>query len=376
MAEPYPSLNQAAGGSLGLVGIRTDSDGVLRSYLPYAQDKDGNFVYGLALAAVARFEGATLTRQPLHGGDVQIGGLRVPVDDGRFLVNFPGPPGTHPTLVALEVLRGESDWSLRVVWKIVVPPLPKPVEENAFLGASECSNDEKDTLRRLGLGGDWRMACMARVQGPVTVNLAGARDQSTEESSGKEVPEAPDVPGFEVDTTVRKVVIIGNRVAGVTVADDIRRYHPDCEITLVAREPYNFYNRMAVSKLIYDGTDLEQIVLPPPTWAQDKLIDALLGSAVVSIDPQRRVVGTGRGRFLEYDRPILATGSYSFIPPIEGWGISGGFALRHIDDALGVRDYARLPPNTSMPWSWAVACWGWERPMPWAVIRPTKGLYR
>jgi len=39
LAEPYPSLNQAAGGSLGLVGIRTDSDGVLRNYLPYGQDK-------------------------------------------------------------------------------------------------------------------------------------------------------------------------------------------------------------------------------------------------------------------------------------------------------------------------------------------------
>ena len=30
-----------------------------------------------------------------------------------------------------------------------------------------------------------------------------------------------------------------------------------------------------------------------------------------------------------------------FIPSIEGWGLSGSFALRHIDDALGLRDYAR-----------------------------------
>lgn len=202
---------------------------------------------------------------------------------------------------------------------------------------SQSSNEEKDTLRRLGLAGNWRMACMARVQGSVTVSLTGAGDES-EESPGQEATAAPD---FEVDMSVRRVVIIGNGVAGATVADDIRRYNSDCEITLVAREPYHFYNRMAVSKLIYDGTDLKQIALMPPTWAQEKRIDTLLGSAVVNIDPQRRVVATDRGRLLEYDRLVLATGSSSFIPSMEGWGISGGFALRHIDDALGLRDYAR-----------------------------------
>ena len=200
------------------------------------------------------------------------------------------------------------------------------------------SGDEQDTLRRLGLPGDWRMACMARVQGSVTVSLTGAGEASAAESTTQD---APEVPAFAVDTSVQRVVIIGNGVAGATVADDIRRYHSDCEITLVAREPYSFYNRMAVSKLIYDGTDLDQIALLPPTWAQDKRIDTLLGSEVASINPERRVVTTDRGRFLEYDRLILATGSSSFIPPMEGWGISGGFALRHIDDALGVRDYAR-----------------------------------
>ncbi len=113
-------------------------------------------------------------------------------------------------------------------------------------------------------------------------------------------------------------------------------------------------------------------MLPPPTWAQDKLIDALLGSAVVSIDPQRRVVGTGRGRFLEYDRLILATGIHNFIPPIEGWGISGGFACVTLTThwACGTTPGTT---NTSMPWSWAVACWGWERPMPWAGHQTHEG---
>ena len=199
---------------------------------------------------------------------------------------------------------------------------------------SAASQDEKDTLRRLGLTGNWRMACMARVQGPVTVSLTATEDGATEEVEAEPPP-------FELDPSVQRVVVIGNGVAGVTAADDMRRYSPECSITIVAREPHSFYNRMAVSKLIYEGTDVENISLMPPTWSQDKRVEVLLGSEVTTIDPVRQVVATDRGRFLPYDRLLLTTGSQSFIPSIEGWGLSGSFALRHIDDALGLRDYAR-----------------------------------
>ena len=146
LAEPYPSLNQAAGGSLGLVGIRTDTDGVLRSYLPYSRDKNGKFIYGLALAAVATFQGAPLPVQPLPNGDVQIGDLRIPVDDGRFLVNFPGPPGTHPTYVALDVLRGDVDLSAklkdRIVFVGVTDPSAEDVVATPFSGTQRMAGVE------------------------------------------------------------------------------------------------------------------------------------------------------------------------------------------------------------------------------------------
>ena len=129
VTQPYPSLSQAAGESWGYVGIRTDADGVLRNYLPYTQDKDGNFVYGLALAAAAQFQG-TMLGQPLSGGDVQIEDLRVPVDDGRFLVNFRGPPGTHATLVSLDVLRGDTDLSVQLKGRIVFVGVTDPSAED------------------------------------------------------------------------------------------------------------------------------------------------------------------------------------------------------------------------------------------------------
>ena len=95
-----------------------------------------------------------------------------------------------------------------------------------------------------------------------------------------------------------------------------------------------------MSKLVYGGTDLDQITLMPQSWYQEKDIECLLESEVVRIDRDLRRVVTNHGRTLHYDRLLLATGSGNFIPPIKGWGLSGTFALRDIDDALGLRDYA------------------------------------
>lgn len=197
---------------------------------------------------------------------------------------------------------------------------------------SAVTPDEQDTLARLGLSERWRMACCARVQGPVVVSQTALEEASMVE------PVEP--PPFQVDKGVQDVVIVGNGVAGATASDYIRRYHPDCNITIVAREPHHFYNRMAMSKLVYGGTDLDQITLMPQSWYQEKDIECLLESEVVRIDRDLRRVVTNHGRTLHYDRLLLATGSGNFIPPIKGWGLSGTFALRDIDDALGLRDYA------------------------------------
>ncbi len=49
----------------------------------------------------------------------------------------------------------------------------------------------------------------------------------------------------------------------------------------------------------------------------------------------------GTGENLPYDRLILATGSSSLVPPIEGFGATGTFVLRSADDALDIRAFAR-----------------------------------
>lgn len=134
LSRPYDALLESADGYLGLVGVRTDDDGVLRRYIPYGQDEDGAFVYGLALEAVATYLKTPLPSRPTAGGDVPIGNnIVVNVDnDGSFLVNFPGPPGTHFTVNAGEILDGRGDFVGTLQGKILFIGVSDPSVEDLF----------------------------------------------------------------------------------------------------------------------------------------------------------------------------------------------------------------------------------------------------
>jgi len=133
LTEPYSELADAAGHSLGLVSIQTDLDGALRRYIPSRRTKDGQFIYGLALAAIAESRHIKLPDTPSDNGEVRLGeNLSVPVTDGPFLVNFRGPPGTHRTLNARQVLRGEEELSDQLKDKIVFLGVSDPSVEDLF----------------------------------------------------------------------------------------------------------------------------------------------------------------------------------------------------------------------------------------------------
>ena len=79
------------------------------------------------------------------------------------------------------------------------------------------SDDEKATLERLGLAPNTRMACCARVEGPVSVALKPDKADGPEPQQG---------PRLQLRQDVANVVVIGNGIAGVTAVDHLRRRHP------------------------------------------------------------------------------------------------------------------------------------------------------
>jgi NAD(P)H-nitrite reductase large subunit len=196
---------------------------------------------------------------------------------------------------------------------------------------SAIGDEERATLERLGLAAGCRMACCARVNGPVTVALKAER--------GAGPPTA--APAQPADPAIRQVVIIGNGIAGVTAADHVRRTHPDCEIHVVGREGHHLYNRMAITRLIYGRSAMQGLYLMPESWYDERRITTWLNTRAVRLDPAARQVALGTGETLAYDRLILASGSSSAVPPIPGADRAGSFVLREADDAMRIRAYAQ-----------------------------------
>lgn len=196
---------------------------------------------------------------------------------------------------------------------------------------SPVATDERDTLERLGLDPELnRMACCARVNGPVTVSLTPNREGG-----------APAHIDFPFDPDVRRVVVVGNGIAGVTAADHVRRRHPDCQVDVVAAEPHPLYNRMGISRLIYGRSAMVGLHLLPDAWYEDHRVTCWLNTRADAIDLAAREVRLATGERLGYDRLILATGSEAFVPQIPGFGGDGSFVLRTASDALEIREYVQ-----------------------------------
>ena len=195
---------------------------------------------------------------------------------------------------------------------------------------NKVGRDERTTLERLGLGENCRMACVARINGNCKISLKPEPPKQFNTSI---------VNGFKYNRDVKKVVIVGNGIAGVTAADHIRRRHPTCEIHLIGRESHHLYNRMGIARLIYGRSAMEGLYLMPEKWYKDYQITVWLNTFVKRIDDNQHQVELGTGEKIEYDRLILTTGGHSWVPPIENYGKEGCFVLREAEDAINIRRF-------------------------------------
>ncbi len=79
------------------------------------------------------------------------------------------------------------------------------------------------------------------------------------------------------------------------------------------------------------------LVTPESIVVPDKKLESaginVILDEVIKINPEKKSVTVLDGKELNYDKLILATGSSSFIPPIEGVEIKGVMSLRGLDDA-------------------------------------------
>jgi nitrite reductase (NADH) large subunit len=145
-----------------------------------------------------------------------------------------------------------------------------------------------------------------------------------------------------------RLIVVGNGMAGIRAVEEIlsRNGSELFDITVFGDEPYGNYNRIMLSNVLAGIDDTEEIYLNPLDWYTDNDIELRAGVRVVKFDRFARVVHADDGTSMHYDRLILATGSRSFFPPMDGmWAddktlMAGVFGFRSLDDCSAMIDYA------------------------------------
>ena len=142
-----------------------------------------------------------------------------------------------------------------------------------------------------------------------------------------------------------KVVIIGNGVAGIFTAQNIRNLDQNVEIEIYGEEEYPYYTRIKLPEFLSGHVEIHDLTVYKEEWYKERNIKTVLSKRVEKINPkQKQIVIQGETKPVSYDKLIIATGSTPNIPPIKNAAEflgKGVFTLRSIFDARKIIKYIR-----------------------------------
>ncbi|WLP91876.1 nitrite reductase large subunit NirB [Gordonia sp. NB41Y] len=148
----------------------------------------------------------------------------------------------------------------------------------------------------------------------------------------------------------RRLVVVGNGMAGARTVEEIltRGGAEQFDITMIGDEPYGNYNRIMLSHVLAGETtvDDDDLMLNPMAWYSENGVTLHAGDRAVSIDRFAKTVTCESDRVIAFDVLIIATGSHTFFPNMDGLREPDGrlargvFGFRTIADTNGMLDMA------------------------------------
>jgi nitrite reductase (NADH) large subunit len=131
--------------------------------------------------------------------------------------------------------------------------------------------------------------------------------------------EAENPPSVEAaPSRLKKVVVIGAGIAGVSAAEAIRKFAPQAEITLISNDTHLPYYRLNLTRYLAGEINADQLNLHPEIWYNLQNIHLLRNIEVRSLDLEIKELSISDGSRIPFDRLVLTTGSRPFVPPFQG----------------------------------------------------------
>ena len=136
-----------------------------------------------------------------------------------------------------------------------------------------------------------------------------------------------------------RVIVIGNNVAGTTVAKAMRDADQAVAIDLYSEETTPYYPRPRLIDYLEGKGQEKDLPFYPLDWYQTQRLGLHLGHRAERIDrPEKRI--QVQGMWERYDKLVLATGSSAFVPPFLGLPKENVFTLKTLPDAKKIKERA------------------------------------
>ncbi|MDU2157266.1 FAD-dependent oxidoreductase, partial [Clostridium sp.] len=138
---------------------------------------------------------------------------------------------------------------------------------------------------------------------------------------------------------------VGASASGINAARTLREHDKDAEIILISKDDH-VYSRCILHHFLDGRRDIEDLDFSPDNFFEMYKIKWIKGVEVIGIDIKEKLLKLSNEDNLRYDKVLLATGSSSFLPPIENLRSANNvIGLRNLDDAIKIKNIARKVKN-------------------------------
>ena len=139
----------------------------------------------------------------------------------------------------------------------------------------------------------------------------------------------------------KNIVVVGNGMVGQRFCERLVEFNAERKyrITTFCEEPRAAYDRVGLTSF-FAHRDAEKLMMARQEWYVENDVQLHIGDRANSIDRKKRVLRSEKGVEIQYDRIVLATGSFPFVPTVPGIDKSGVFVYRTIEDLQHIIDYA------------------------------------
>lgn len=141
----------------------------------------------------------------------------------------------------------------------------------------------------------------------------------------------------------KRIIVVGNGMVGHNFINTLATsdHASEFEIITFSEEPRLAYDRVQLSKY-FSGATADDLTMTTPDEYDELGVTYIVSDKVVDIDADNKTIKTASGRVEGYDKLILATGSYPFVPPIPGKDQEHCLVYRTIEDLEDISASAKV----------------------------------